>query len=177
MLRAMAAPPDATPYGELAKSSIYQGAENFVRGVAGADPYVPPADPAAPSPSGVVPTMKGRGLPATGLPAMNANAAANTPAPVSRGPSFGPLSIMQLQALSGFLPRQPTPQEFAQRQILDTLNMQRDQALKEAGNDPNKVRDILARHDQELYKTFLSPQLGLLGGLEQMNQTGYGMTQ
>ena len=176
-LRGMVAQ-NPTPYGTMA-SPVYQAVENFDRGMRGAAPYIPPVGAiAAPMPAPAITdgSRMGRGLPATGLPAMNADVAANAPvvAPAAlaarRGPSFGPLSIMQLQALAGFLPRQPMPQELAQRELLTQATGMREAALAKA-TTPEQRKLVDDQYLQMLHP-LLYPGVGTLESLQDIGQTG-----
>jgi hypothetical protein len=55
------------------------------------------------------------------------------------------ISLNQLRALTALLPRQPTPNEFAQRDLLSQITAQRQAMIDAAGSDPVKLAQAYAQ--------------------------------
>lgn len=197
-------PPAGTPFPPQAPapagsvqpvSTVAQGVRNLLTAPAAGDVTaarqaaaaplppsapLPPATPPAPATTGQ-PTppapqggMMGRGMPQTGLPSMNSEPAAPSPAAKAIGSVLPALSPVDLQHIAAFLPRQPMPQERIMNDVYNQANAQRDadlaDALQKAGGDIHSQAyqqahmNALARYNAAL-RPLLYPQFGMLEAL------------
>lgn len=88
------------------------------------------------------------------------------------------ISLNQLRALTALLPRQPTPQEFGQRDLLNQITAQRQAMIDAAGNDPIKLAQAYAMGKSALER-FITPgsvfsALGINGGQGMVDPTTPG---